>query len=327
MSNKIFFYCLIIFLIISFGFFVFFKGYSAEGVIISVIIDLFILFLAITGITYLYVSTTLQKEDLFLKCMNIIEKLFASTNSSFIIIIIMIIYYLFLFIIGINELKPITIRIIETIVWIFLILCIINDGMKYLFDIKIADICIKQIYLLWNQTHGNKVNTETETKTKAIPIIDNNEEVFNIANNSYTYQDAQAICKSYDARLATYDDIEKSYKNGGEWCNYGWSDSQMILFPTQKSTWNELQKSSTNKNNCGRPGINGGYLNDSSKKYGVNCYGKKPKAKNIDETTNIPKIIKSKEDIILDAKIKYWRENADNMLTVNSFNSNQWNEV
>ena len=62
-------------------------------------------------------------------------------------------------------------------------------------------------------------------------------EVFNISNNLYTYDDAQAICSVYGAQLATYDQVEEAYKDGAEWCNYGWSENQMAFFPTQKSTW------------------------------------------------------------------------------------------
>ena len=137
-----------------------------------------------------------------------------------------------------SEIKPITIRIIEGIIWITLILCFINEGIKFLFDINLAEICVKQMYNIWNILHPKEIKSKIEDKK----IDVNSDEVFNIANNLYTYQDAQAICKSFDSRLATYDEVEHSYKNGGEWCNYGWSDSQMILFPTQKATWNELQK-------------------------------------------------------------------------------------
>ena len=101
----------------------------------------------------------------------------------------------------------------------------------------------------------------------------------------------------------------------------------MILFPTQKTTWNQLQKTSTSKNSCGRPGVNGGYLNDASQKFGVNCFGKKPNEKKKEENQMLSKSgLKTKEDDIFDAKVNYWRDNADKMLTVNSFNSNNWNE-
>ena len=84
------------------------------------------------------------------------------------------------------------------------------------------------------------------------------------------------------AEIADYmediDQMEEAHKSGAEWCSYGWSDNQMILYPTQKSTWEELQKSTdpTKKNSCGRPGINGGYMSNAAMKVGVNCYGAKP---------------------------------------------------
>ena len=39
----------------------------------------------------------------------------------------------------------------------------------------------------------------------------------------------------------------------------------------------KLQKRKGHKHDCGRPGINGGYIGNTNIKYGVNCYGYKPK--------------------------------------------------
>ena len=58
-------------------------------------------------------------------------------------------------------------------------------------------------------------------------------QVFNVPGNQYGYEDAKAVCSAYGARLAKYGELEDAYKKGGEWCNYGWSDGQMALFPTQ----------------------------------------------------------------------------------------------
>ena len=156
------------------------------------------------------------------------------------------------------------------------------------------------------------------------------DEVFNISNNLYTYDDAQNVCSAFGARLATYDEIEDAYNHGGEWCNYGWSEGQMIFFPTQKSTWEKLQKDPKKKNNCGRPGVNGGYNANPYAKFGVNCFGKKPKAKNsdINHMNSKQNVIypKNKKDIELDEKVNYWKKNADKMLNINSFNANRWFE-
>ena len=156
------------------------------------------------------------------------------------------------------------------------------------------------------------------------------DEVFNIANNLYTYDDAQAVCSAYGARLATYDEVEDAYQKGGEWCNYGWSDGQMAYFPTQKATWEKLQKNPDKKNSCGRPGVNGGYMSNPYIKFGVNCYGKKPDPKADDLTkmnANKDVIVpKTADEELLDKKVQFWKDNADKLLNVNSFNRDKWSE-
>jgi hypothetical protein len=89
-----------------------------------------------------------------------------------------------------------------------------------------------------------------ELKCTSVPVVNDNE-VFNVSNNIYTYEEAQKVCSAFDASLATYDQIERSYRKGGEWCNYGWSDGQMAFFPTQKKTWETLQNSDDTKHVCG----------------------------------------------------------------------------
>lgn len=105
-------------------------------------------------------------------------------------------------------------------------------------------------------------------------------EVFYVSDNTFTYDEAESVCKAYGAQLATYDDVEKAYRDGGEWCGYGWSAGGMALFPTQQDSWKKLQESGDPEKakSCGRVGINGGYF-DKKMKFGVNCYGKKPAMK------------------------------------------------
>jgi hypothetical protein len=105
--------------------------------------------------------------------------------------------------------------------------------------------------------------------------LDKKKQVFNIPGNKYDYDSAKALCKAYNSNLATYNQVEDSYKNGGEWCNYGWSEGQMALFPTQQTTYNNLQKIEGHEHDCGRPGINGGYIANPNVKFGANCYGVK----------------------------------------------------
>jgi hypothetical protein len=102
-------------------------------------------------------------------------------------------------------------------------------------------------------------------------------EVFTISKNDYTYYDAAPLCKALGAELATYDQVKKAWQNGADWCNYGWVKGQMAVYPTQKSTYEELQEGPEDqKGVCGKPGVNGGYFDNPELKYGVTCIGKRP---------------------------------------------------
>jgi hypothetical protein len=113
-------------------------------------------------------------------------------------------------------------------------------------------------------------------------------EVFHIADNRFTYDDAAAVCAAYDSQLATLEQILEAYNHGAEWCGYGWSAGGMALYPTQKGTWDALQQESdqSKRTACGRPGVNGGYF-DPTSKFGVNCYGIKPQG-NVKLPTPLP---------------------------------------
>lgn len=346
-KNIFYFIC---FLVIYFVFYSILT-YSAKSgddstLLLSRTIDAILLVVFVLGcLLYFYISTQQEKEDLFEKSIIWTEELYKDPNNILTSFFILLIFYVIIFICKIpmtTETKPISIGLIEGKLWILLISVILVDIIDYLFDIKLVDIIVDTLKKLWDSSISpeiTKIENEfrkDDDKDKEIkienPVVNPKEklEVFNISNNLYTYDDAQAICKSYNARLAKYEEVEESYNDGGEWCNYGWSDSQMILFPTQKSTWDKLQQTKDKKNDCGRPGVNGGFIANPNIEFGVNCFGVKPQAKKNDitlmESKNNQNIPKSKEDIILDAKVKFWKENSDKLLTINSFNGSKWNE-
>jgi hypothetical protein len=152
------------------------------------------------------------------------------------------------------------------------------------------------------------------------------EEVFNVSNNLYTYDDAPYVCQALGARLANYDEVERSYENGGEWCNYGWSADQMALFPTQKETWNRLQTNEDYKHACGRPGVNGGFIANPNIRYGVNCYGVKPtptptEEEMMESNVDIPR---SRAQEQLERRVQFWKDNAAQLMNINSFNKDKW---
>jgi hypothetical protein len=102
-------------------------------------------------------------------------------------------------------------------------------------------------------------------------------EVFHISDNQFTYDEAEAVCAAYGTTLATLEQVIEAYNGGAEWCEYGWTQGGMALYPTQKKTWDLLQREidPAKRTRCGRPGVNGGYFNPSTK-FGVNCFGFKP---------------------------------------------------
>ena len=153
--------------------------------------------------------------------------------------------------------------------------------------------------------------------------IKNNNEVFHIGDNVFTYDQADAMCKSIGTELATYDQVVDAYKSGAEWCSYGWSKDMMALYPTQKSTYDALQNApDEHKNDCGSPGINGGVFEDKEIRFGVNCYGKKPV-----EPINPPQA----QDYLTIQKtnrkklVKYFKDNKNNY-SVLPFNRKKWSK-
>jgi hypothetical protein len=141
---------------------------------------------------------------------------------------------------------------------------------------------LKQFGILSIAWKGNEMDIDFQSKVPVphkktepiVPMVIDKREVFHISGDQYTYEEAPAVCAAYDAELATYDQIQEAFAKGAEWCEYGWSQGGMALFPTQESTWQSIQ-SEPNRTLCGRPGINGGYM-DPKLKFGVNCYGVKP---------------------------------------------------
>jgi len=207
------------------------------------------------------------------------------------------------------------------IVAILVILIIVN-AFQYFFSISVT------AYLTDLFTNKPKVDIVVDQSTyqpSPVPEIKFKKQVFNIPGNYYNYTNAKALCQAYGSKLATYQQIEDSYKNGAEWCNYGWSDGQMALFPTQQNTFDNLQKIQGHENDCGRPGINGGYMINQQLKFGVNCYGNKPKITSEEEelmktTTPYPE---TAQDIAFQKQVDFWKNKVDDIL-VSPFNYNTW---
>lgn len=164
-------------------------------------------------------------------------------------------------------------------------------GVTIIFVVLIS-ICMG-IYLMYDKIYAlltsvveeeEKVNPKPEKlpPKNTVRKLHDGKEVFHIANNELTYDDAKDVCKQYGSELADYDQMVHHYQHGGDFCNYGWSKNELALFPTQKKTWEKLQNAAPSKRDiCGHYGVNGGKF-PKHMRFGANCYGKRPEKPDYD---------------------------------------------
>uniref|UniRef100_A0A6C0K3P9 Link domain-containing protein n=1 Tax=viral metagenome TaxID=1070528 RepID=A0A6C0K3P9_9ZZZZ len=283
-------------------------------------------------------SSTIEPESMYGYINNLLMN-----PTALIILVIIVLIYLIVFVSlgdssnttssfstnGSSGLDKMSGTIIAIIAGIFVILLLFNV-LQYFFSIDIM-ASIKNLFNPTNPQLDITVNENTgkgADSSEPIPEISTIQQVFNIPGNYYGYEDAKTLCQAYGSRLATYNEVEDSYNKGGEWCNYGWSDGQMALFPTQKTTFDNLQKIPGHEHDCGRPGVNGGYMANPHIQYGVNCFGYKPKITSEEEemmqnTTPYPK---TEKDILFEKRVDFWKTKLNDIL-VSPFNYNSWSRV
>jgi len=215
--------------------------------------------------------------------------------------------------------------VIGVLVIAILIILILVNAFQYFFTINVSAYING---LFTPKTQIDIVVDQSGYQPSTVPEIKFRKQVFNIPGNYYNYENAKAICSAYGANLASYNQIEKAYNNGAEWCNYGWSKDQMALFPTQQQTFDRLQTIDGHHHDCGRPGINGGYIANPEIKFGVNCFGYKPKIDQEEEelmktSSPYPETVK---DLAFQKRVDYWKNKVDDII-VSPFNKNQWGEI
>jgi hypothetical protein len=171
-----------------------------------------------------------------------------------------------------------------------------------------------------NQDHITGVESIVE---KALPPA---KEVFTVSKNEYSYYDAAPLCKALGAELATYDEVKRAWQNGADWCNYGWVKGQMAVYPTQKSSYEELQEGPADQRGvCGKPGLNGGYFDNPELKFGVTCSGKKPAQSQHDATAVTSGATRplTSSGLKFEQKVQQFKEESDT-LGILPFNKQRW---
>ncbi len=207
----------------------------------------------------------------------------------------------------------------ELLLWSMFILLIMLNGVLYIFNIDVIT-SVKNLL-------GNVPEVEIVVDSDGIkPVIKvKKDEVYHIPDNLYDYETAKAICKARDARLATYEELSDAYDKGADWCGYGWSEGQMALFPTQMEKWEKLQEIEGHENDCGRPGINGGFIDNPNVRFGINCFGVKhpityDESVLMAETSLYPT---TKKEIEFNKKVDYWKTKISDIL-LSPFSHNNW---
>ena len=245
-----------------------------------------------------------------------------------IIIIVLVLYYVLFASLGVTngtgsngENIGKSALFLEIVLWSLFIVLLLLNGIYYFFNINI----IASIKNLFGTTPEIEFKIETD---KSIPELKNIKQTFHIPGNDYTYSDSKAICNAYGAKLATYKNLEEAYQKGADWCSYGWSEGQMAYFPTQYDKWDKLQKIKGHEHDCGRPGINGGYIANPNVKFGVNCYGYKPKISTLDYDfmQNTSVYPKTQEEINFDRNIEKWKQKIPEII-VAPFNNSRWSII
>ena len=339
---------IIILLVIIFSLLLF-SGYDSDNpmndsLAFSRTIDLsMLLLIAIIAIPIYYFTDKEKNISHIKKMLDKTESFVKEPQSIAISVASIVALYATLFITGIpmtNDTKPLTITLIESLLWLFLLFILFIELFKRVFDTYLTDRIFTYLRELLNGEVAVKDDIKKgvavkddekkgvvvkDDEKKGVVVKEKVPEVFHVSNNLYNYEEAQSICKSFDSRLATYDEVEKSYNNGGEFCGYGWSEGQMILFPTQKSTFDKLQLIPGHEKDCGRTGVNGGFMSNPTIQYGVNCFGIKKDGVDPVQKDEIS-LKKNTAEIVMDAKVKYWHEHKDELLVIDSFNKKKWNE-
>lgn len=140
-------------------------------------------------------------------------------------------------------------------------------------------------------------------------ILNNKKEVFIISDNIFTFDEAECLCRSIGAELATKSQLIEAYNKGLSSDVYSWVQSGDAYYVVQACDA---------KNNGKKPGLNGGYFPPNNR-FGVACYGEKRPGK----------VVQEKEPICEKGEqcdIKKFSKERMQKLNVLPFNKNSWSE-
>ena len=253
-------------------------------------------------------------------------------------VVLLAYYFLFRSISPQTQIQPIAptpgTSLLEILMWGMFIFLVLINGVQYFFSID-AKTAVKNLF---SEKPEVEITVYDDEKIDSKPVLDM-DEVFHVPKNIYNFDQAKALCKAYDSRLATFEEVQKAYQDGAEWCTYGWSEGQHALYPTQMKTWKKLNgigakrgeenKYKGHEHDCGRPGINGGYIKNENVKFGVNCFGAKPAIRPEEESImgeTQPQIPLSKEEKEKNKQVEFYKKHIPDIM-ISPYNYDNWSSI
>jgi hypothetical protein len=210
---------------------------------------------------------------------------------------------------------------LQMVIWLVFVFLIVINGAIYILN---TDLFVEAKDLL-TDPKVDVVQFRNDDSPPKVSML-HHKEVYNIPGQ-FTYDNAKAVCAGAGGKLATYQEIEDAYEKGSEWSQYGWSDGQLGLFPTQQKSYDKLQTIDGHENDRGRPGVNGGFIDNPDVRYGANCFGSKPGITSLSASAMASQTLypKTKEELIFDKKVAHYKSKLPSMV-VSPFNPTQYSQ-
>jgi Extracellular link domain len=183
---------------------------------------------------------------------------------------------------------------------------------RYLVNFGVTGMCEGEdrgISMEEEMSHKQVAVATAEATTGTSAKSGLSDEVFQISNQMYSYDEAKCKCEAYGGRLATKAELTDAYNRGAHWCNYGWIDGGEAYYPVQqceldrkaklireyneilknhhedpiKYTWRMVNEARNRMDRegaldyCGdSAGLHGGKFNNLRTRFGATCFGAKP---------------------------------------------------
>ena len=164
-----------------------------------------------------------------------------------------------------------------------------------------------------------KRETEMRNSVEDTVVATNDQpkkEVYLVSNNIFSKSEVPKVCKGlFNGVVATKEQLNESYNNGANWCNYGWDSDGQAYYPLQDDTNNSACE--------GSKGLNGGKMPTDDIKLGALCYGVKPEDGRYSDLVKINQDSSFSEGDLLMLE-NYRKKLANGGIKITPFNNKAW---